>query len=82
MTIAHEFPEGDDPKRRCKWCGTTHELHDARPQACVPRRGDYGEEMRPEPERRQMAADDADVISARIAEIRRDEAVNKTEETS
>jgi hypothetical protein len=80
MTIAHEFPGGDDPKRRCKWCGTTAELHAARPQSCVPRRGDYGEEMRPEPERRTLAAEDIDTISARIAEIRRDEAVNKPEE--
>jgi hypothetical protein len=81
MTIAHEFPEGDDPKRRCKWCGTPLDMHLLKSQNCVPRRGNYGEEMRPEPERRTLAAEDIDTISARIAEIRRDEAANKTEET-
>ena len=81
MTIAHEFPEGEDVKRRCIWCGTTFELHAARAQNCVPRRS-YGEIMRPEPARHQSAVEDFDTIGARLLELRHEKslAINRSDD--
>ena len=79
--IAHEFPDGDDPAKRCVHCGTTWSMHEAMAQPCVPRRPQGGEALRPEPARREYAVDDADVIGARLIELRaeRDAAINRVE---
>lgn len=68
--IEHEFLSGT-AEARCVHCGTKQGHHRMAAQPCVPRWG--GETLRPEPERRVYAIDDAETIHARIVELRADE---------
>lgn len=63
----HDFKDGTatDP---CIHCGTTYQLHQHKPQPCVPHR--TAERVMPEPARRVYAVEDYDTIGARIEELK------------
>lgn len=63
MIATHEFPEGD---RFCKWCGALQ--HPQMTATCL-QRAIPKSELMPEPKRRQFSCEDAEVISARLAEL-------------
>ncbi len=64
----HAFSEADD---RCVHCGTLRTQFEAAPdKSPCPARGPTLPGLRPEPALRKLAADDVDVISARMAELK------------
>jgi hypothetical protein len=68
MTPEHEW---DAASERCVHCGTLKALHEAKPQNCTPR---WQTEASPRATNTgqstgDFAADDADVISARLKEL-------------
>lgn len=72
--IEHEWANPAIGDTRCIRCGTVKAFHEAKPQNCVPQWG-------PEPQTRptktgqstgDFAADDAEVIHARIVELEAD----------
>jgi hypothetical protein len=78
MMSGHEFSVIDE---RCVHCGTLKTQHELKAQPC-PRRAKVPSDLRPEPNLRQPAADDADTIHARIAQLKaeREAAWNTIEE--
>ncbi len=84
MTIEHDFPDGAD---RCARCGTLKEIHLRHPQNCVPQWGPGPDTTPPRPchtgqSTGDFAADDVDVIHARLIELETDrrEALNRPSE--
>lgn len=63
----HEFPAGDG-KRWCKWCGAL--WHAEMTATCLERPAE-ATPVRPAPQRRQLACEDGDAITGRIAELRK-----------
>ena len=64
----HSFPEGQE---HCTHCGTWK----GNPQRTICPGGHVpASELRPEPARREFAADDADAIHARLAELKAERA--------
>ncbi len=84
MTAEHEFQEGGE--ERCKWCGTSKAMFEAAPEQhlCIERPSEKASRpTRTGQSAGDFAADDADVISARIKELEaeRTAAANKPDET-
>ncbi len=79
-----QHSEARGPDGRCKHCGALPGPNDGEgfgDQQCVEREDRDNEGLKPEPKRRQMAADDFDTISDSMKKIEetRMEAVNKEE---
>ena len=62
----HNFPEGDAEPKFCLSCGALY--HPQMDATCLERPGEKSD-IAPEPKRREMACDDADTISRRLAEL-------------
>ena len=83
MTVDHDFPPGAD---RCTRCGTLKEIHLRHPQNCVPQWSHEVAPLRPchtGQSAGDFAADDADVIHARLIELETDrrDMLNRPDET-